>query len=98
MIVFAFVGEGLVTGRSRARPAGESGSGGAPIFDRQREPLDGCTDSEQRVHLSRLDVVVLKLAMRSVLVRLGDIRGDARIRLSPEEWCRSSACCSAGTS
>jgi hypothetical protein len=31
------------------------------------------------VHLSRFDFVVLKLAMRGVLVRLGGIRGDARI-------------------
>jgi hypothetical protein len=31
------------------------------------------------VHLGRLDVGVLKLAMRSVLVRLGGIGGDARI-------------------
>ena len=51
----------------------------AAALDRPREPLDGRTHSEQRVHLGRLDVVVLKLALRSVLVRLGGIRGDARI-------------------
>jgi hypothetical protein len=80
MIAFAFLGEGLVTGRSRDRPTGKSGSGGAPVFfDRPREALDGRTYSEQSVHLGRLDVGVLKLAMRSVLVRLGGIRGDARI-------------------
>jgi hypothetical protein len=49
------------------------------VLDRPREPLDGRTHSEQRVHLGRIDVVVLKLAMRSVLVSLGGIRGDVRI-------------------
>jgi hypothetical protein len=49
------------------------------VLDRPREPLDGSTHSEQRVHLGRLDVVVLKLAMRSVLVRLGGVRGGPRI-------------------
>jgi len=79
VITFALLGEGLVTGRSRGRPTGESGSGGSPVFDRPREALDGRTYSEQSEHLGRLDVGVLKLAMRSVLVRLGGIRGDARI-------------------
>ena len=51
----------------------------AAVLDRPREPLDGRTHREQRVHLGRLDVVVVKLAMRSVLVRLGGIRGAARI-------------------
>ena len=32
-----------------------------------------------RLSFGRLDVVVVKLAVRSVLVRLGGIRGDARI-------------------
>jgi hypothetical protein len=50
----------------------------AAALDRPREPLDGRTHSEQRVHLGRLDVVVLKLALGSVLVRLGGIRA-ARI-------------------
>jgi hypothetical protein len=49
------------------------------VLDRPREPLDGRTHREQRVHLGRLDVVVVKRALRSVLVRLGGIRGDVRI-------------------
>jgi hypothetical protein len=51
----------------------------AAVLDRPREPLDGRTHREQRVHLGRLDVVVLKLPMCSVLVRLGGLRGDVRI-------------------
>jgi hypothetical protein len=51
----------------------------AAVLDRPREPLDGHTYRKQSVHLRRLDVVMVKLAMRSVLGRLGNIRGDARI-------------------
>jgi hypothetical protein len=49
------------------------------VLDCPREPFDGRTHREQRVHLGRLEVVAVKLAMRGVLVRIGDIRGGARI-------------------
>jgi hypothetical protein len=39
----------------------------AAVLDRPREPLDGRTHRKQSVHLRRVDVVMVKLAMRSVL-------------------------------
>jgi hypothetical protein len=51
----------------------------AAALDRPCEPLDGHTYRKQSMHLRRLNVFMVKLAMRSVLGRLGNIRGDARI-------------------